>query len=76
LHTRARRARRLRPPVDVGQGKCVWAPVRDQLADVAKTRARRGFSASETATFVFSLKEPLFARLQGQLSGEALMSEV
>jgi rsbT co-antagonist protein RsbR len=53
-----------------------WAPVRDQLAEVGRTRARRGFSASETATFVFSLKEPLFTLLQRELGGEQLIDEV
>lgn len=55
-----------------------WAPVREQLLDVASNRARRGYSASETATFVFSLKEPLFARLQETLRDDpaALSSEL
>ena len=55
-----------------------WAPVREQLLDVASNRARRGYSASETATFVFSLKEPLFARLQETLRHDppALSSEL
>ncbi len=30
------------------------------LADISRSRAIQGFSPSETATFVFSLKEPLF----------------
>lgn len=55
-----------------------WAPVREQLLDVASNRARRGYSASETATFVFSLKEPIFARLQETLRDDpsALSSEL
>ena len=40
-----------------------WASVRTMLDDVSSARAREGFSPSETATFVFSLKEPLFERL-------------
>ncbi|MCU0686768.1 MAG: STAS domain-containing protein [Polyangiaceae bacterium] len=40
-----------------------WAPVRDFLEDISVSRARQGFRAAETATFIFSLKEPLFARL-------------
>ena len=47
-----------------------WKVVRDQLAAVSVARARKGFTASETATFVFSLKEPLFARLRTELSGD------
>jgi rsbT co-antagonist protein RsbR len=41
-----------------------WTRVRDLLADFSATRATQGFSPSETATFVFSLKQPLFARLR------------
>ena len=35
-------------------------PVRDFLGDVSRSRALQGFSPTETATFVFSLKQPLF----------------
>ena len=48
-----------------------WGPVRELLASMSHSRARQGFSPSETATFVFSLKEPLFAHLQKELSGDA-----
>jgi rsbT co-antagonist protein RsbR len=41
-----------------------WDRVRDQLTELSRTRAGRGFSPTETATFVFSLKEPLFGELQ------------
>jgi rsbT co-antagonist protein RsbR len=37
-----------------------YSPVRDFLRDVSRSRALQGFSPSETATFVFSLKQPLF----------------
>lgn len=55
-----------------------WTPVRDRLSDISASRARQGFSPSETATFVFSLKQPLFKRLRADLSKdpEALFSEV
>jgi rsbT co-antagonist protein RsbR len=45
-----------------------WAGVRDFLTELSRSRARQGFSPSETATFVFSLKEPLFARLRADLA--------
>jgi rsbT co-antagonist protein RsbR len=48
-----------------------WAPVRDFLARVSRSRALQGFSPSETATFVLSLKQPLFARLRGEFGGDA-----
>ena len=37
-----------------------WKPVKDRLAEITKARATQGFSPSETAMFVFSLKQPLF----------------
>jgi len=41
-----------------------WQPVRARLDEISRARARLGFSPSETATFVFSLKQPLFSRLK------------
>src|ERR1700737_4038050 len=38
-----------------------WTPVRDMLGEISRSRALQGFSASETATFVFSIKQPIFA---------------
>jgi rsbT co-antagonist protein RsbR len=37
-----------------------YAPARDFLAGISRSRAIQGFSPSETATFVFSLKQPVF----------------
>jgi rsbT co-antagonist protein RsbR len=48
-----------------------WAPVREMLGAVSASRARLGFTPSETAAFVFSLKEPLFALLRQQLGTDA-----
>lgn len=36
----------------------------DFLAEISRRRAKQGFSPSETAAFILSLKQPLFARLQ------------
>ena len=44
-----------------------WAEARAFLEDLSRTRARQGFSPSETAMFVFSLKQPLFARLRQEI---------
>jgi rsbT co-antagonist protein RsbR len=41
-----------------------WAAVRALLEHLCDSRATQGFTASETATFVFSLKQPLFARMR------------
>jgi rsbT co-antagonist protein RsbR len=48
-----------------------WEPVRDQLRTLTMDRARQGFTPSETAMFVFSLKEPLFARLRQEIGMDA-----
>lgn len=48
-----------------------YTPVREFLAGISRSRAQQGFSPTETATFVFSLKEPLFARLRSELSQDA-----
>jgi rsbT co-antagonist protein RsbR len=41
-------------------GAPIWKPVKDNLAEISRARAMQGFTPSETATFVFSLKQPLF----------------
>jgi rsbT co-antagonist protein RsbR len=41
--------------------------VKDELAQISKNRAIQGFSPSETAMFVFSLKQPLLTLAQQQL---------
>lgn len=41
-----------------------FADVRDLLTGFSRSRALQGFSPSETATFVFSLKQPLFERIR------------
>ncbi len=43
-----------------------FASARVLLDEVSKSRAALGFNPRETATFVFSLKEPLFERLQAE----------
>ncbi|WP_174627242.1 STAS domain-containing protein [Candidatus Methylobacter favarea] len=41
-----------------------WKEVREYLSSITFSRARQGFSSSETATFVLSLKQPLFSHLR------------
>ncbi len=48
-----------------------WAPMRELLDDLSRDRAVQGYSSSETAVFVFSLKEPLFALVRRELSGNS-----
>ncbi|WP_194721897.1 STAS domain-containing protein [Noviherbaspirillum malthae] len=47
-----------------------WGDVKALLSDISLTRVRQGFSPIETATFVFSLKEPLFTLLRTELAGQ------
>jgi rsbT co-antagonist protein RsbR len=47
--------------VDVPQA--AFAGARDMLTEMSRSRALQGFSPSETATFIFSLKRPLFNAL-------------
>jgi rsbT co-antagonist protein RsbR len=47
-----------------------FSRVRDMLRDLSRTRGIQGFSPSETATFVFSLKRPLFARIRRELAND------
>ena len=41
-----------------------WKPVLDFLDGVSRSRVAQGFSSDETATFVFSLKRPMFDLLR------------
>jgi rsbT co-antagonist protein RsbR len=55
-----------------------WTGVRDMLAELSQSRAAAGATPSETATFVLSLKRPLFARLRQEVGrdADALADEV
>jgi rsbT co-antagonist protein RsbR len=52
--------------------------VREMLAELSRTRGLQGFSPSETATFLFSLKPALFARIREAYAkdGDGLFAEV
>ncbi len=41
-----------------------WKTTKDFLEHIGKSRALQGFSPSETATFVLSLKQPLFGKVR------------
>jgi rsbT co-antagonist protein RsbR len=60
-------------------GRPEWADLRELLTTISSSRARQGFSPSETATFVFSLKQPLFEQLRQDLAQDdpiALVDEI
>jgi len=48
-----------------------WTTVKGLLSEISAGRARQGFSAAETATFIFSLKQPLFDRLRQEYAKDA-----
>ena len=52
-----------------------FAKVRDMLSEFSAARARQGYSPSETATFVFSLKQPLFARLRQEVTDPKALAD-
>jgi rsbT co-antagonist protein RsbR len=47
-----------------------WEPTRQFLVELSATRAKQGFSPTETAMFIFSLKRPLFDRIQKALAND------
>lgn len=55
-----------------------WKPVKDFLGEMSRTRALQGFSPSDMATFVFSLKQPLFdlAQRRGAEDAAGLAKEL
>ena len=54
-----------------------WTPVREFLTDFSAARAKGGYSSSETASFIFSMKQPLFEALRSEVGNdpEALAAE-
>ena len=50
-----------------GENAGSWKSVKDMLSEVSRTRVAQGFSPSETATFVFSLKQPIFDMLRREI---------
>jgi rsbT co-antagonist protein RsbR len=47
-----------------------WATVRGFLDDLTKRRVLAGFSADETAMFIFSLKRPAFEAMRQEFAGD------
>lgn len=43
-----------------------WQSTRDFLSELSRQRAAQGFSPSETATFIFSFKQPVFNTLRNE----------
>ena len=47
-----------------------WADVREFLTELSRSRAQQGFTPSQVATFIFSLKQALFKRATDSLKSE------
>ena len=47
-----------------------WADIREFLTELSRSRATQGFTPTQVATFVFSLKQPLFKRISESLKSE------
>jgi rsbT co-antagonist protein RsbR len=47
-----------------------WEKARELLQQISASRARQGFSPVDIASFVLSLKQPLFAAIRKSLSGK------
>lgn len=54
----------------------IWKSSREILDGITRSRARLGFSPTETATFVFSLKSVLFHQMIKQLPSEVVVEEL
>ena len=52
-----------------------WDASRELLSNLSRSRALQGFTPSETANFVFTLKKPLFTHLQESHSDAASLTE-
>ena len=48
-----------------------WTPVREFLTSFSASRAKAGFTPTETASFIFSLKQPVFDALRQELGQDA-----
>ena len=48
-----------------------WTELRDLLTNLSRNRGQQGFTPSQTGTFIFSLKQPLFERLRKEFGQDA-----
>jgi rsbT co-antagonist protein RsbR len=71
--------RALRQVIVDGPGEDVsaeeWTGAREVLERLSRERAKAGFTPAETATFVFSLKKPLFSLLQREGAADGASAE-
>jgi rsbT co-antagonist protein RsbR len=53
-----------------------WDEVKNYLVSLSETRGRQGFTPGETATFVFSLKQPVFTQLRRSLEDQESIADI
>jgi rsbT co-antagonist protein RsbR len=49
--------------------------LRQNIGEISRSRAIQGFSPTETATFIFSLKQPLFEALRREVQDQQLLGD-
>lgn len=52
-----------------------WQEMREMLTSISRSRSQKGFTPTETATFIFSFKQPLFNRMRQQLKDPIELGE-
>jgi rsbT co-antagonist protein RsbR len=52
-----------------------WEAVRDLLTRLSRSRGFQGFNPSETATFIFSFKRPLFTALRREIANSEQLAD-
>lgn len=52
-----------------------WQEMREMLTSISRSRSQKGFTPTETATFIFSFKQPLFKRMRQQLKDPIELGE-
>ncbi|MGI0484048.1 STAS domain-containing protein [Pantanalinema rosaneae CENA516] len=55
-----------------------WQDMRNLLTAISRSRSQKGFSPSETASFVFSFKQPLFEQMRREFvqDGQSLVDNI
>ena len=48
-----------------------WDKVREMLSDLSRSRALQGFTPTETASFIFSVKRPIFTQIRQDSKNDA-----
>ncbi|MEH1901955.1 MAG: STAS domain-containing protein [Nostoc sp.] len=52
-----------------------WEEMREMLSSISRSRSQKGFTPTETATFIFSFKQPLFNRMRQQFKDPIELGE-